>query len=480
MAGILFIDAEQPFSDKTAGALRERGFEVTHADGAKDVVEQAAKDRPDLIVLCVELPKVSGYSICNRLKKDAALKAIPLIITSKEATPDTFAQHKKLKTRAEEYLIKPFSEQELLEKIGALGIAPANGVAEAEAAPPPAEDAFGDIEALDAGADVSVDLSISGVDAGSEQVDELLEGLDGLDGAPAGGATAAPVPSVGDGIEGLDGLEESADLDFEKPRAAGASSPSSAASQDPALDVLAEAEVSVRTVRPASMLSRPPSAPVTSTSSADLAALQAMRRDNSDLKTKVAELEARLRNAEEAARAAASASMPPTGAASTAREVLNLKQQLRAKDDEILQKEQSLVDTQEQLERLQFDINERTAALGEKDVEISSLKARVESLTTERDDLEIQVRDRLQLVESERDQLQADLESLRLETDTRIQQLDSQLQSVTRARDDLNGRVRSLEQENKAAQEQLRDEERLRQKGQEAAKALVKLLAREG
>ncbi len=78
------------------------------ADG-KEGLDKASADRPDAIILCVELPKMSGYSICNKLKKDDQLKSIPLIITSREATHETFEQHKKLKTRAEAYLIKPFA-----------------------------------------------------------------------------------------------------------------------------------------------------------------------------------------------------------------------------------------------------------------------------------------------------------------------------------------------------------------------------------
>ena len=120
MSGILVIDAEQPFADQTTGALRARGFSVTLMDDGKEGLDVAAADRPDLIVLCVELPKMSGYSICNKLKKDNDLKGIPLIITSKEATAQTFAQHQKLMTRAEGYLIKPFSEAELVETIEAL------------------------------------------------------------------------------------------------------------------------------------------------------------------------------------------------------------------------------------------------------------------------------------------------------------------------------------------------------------------------
>jgi hypothetical protein len=58
--------------------------------------------------------------LCTRLKKDEALKGIPVILTSANATADSFEKHKKLKTRAEEYLIKPFEPRVMLEKASAL------------------------------------------------------------------------------------------------------------------------------------------------------------------------------------------------------------------------------------------------------------------------------------------------------------------------------------------------------------------------
>src|SRR5437660_3960326 len=80
----------------------------------------AKQENPDLIVVCVEAQPTNGYMLCTRLKKDDQLKDIPVILTSANATPDSFEKHKKLKTRAEEYLIKPFAPSVMLEKASAL------------------------------------------------------------------------------------------------------------------------------------------------------------------------------------------------------------------------------------------------------------------------------------------------------------------------------------------------------------------------
>ncbi len=117
---ILLIESDAHFAREMSSALEQKGFETrTTADG-KEGLDLARDERPDAIVLCVELPKMSGYSICNKLKKDEALRSIPLVIISAEATQETFEQHKKLKTRAEDYLIKPFAPAELVNRIAAL------------------------------------------------------------------------------------------------------------------------------------------------------------------------------------------------------------------------------------------------------------------------------------------------------------------------------------------------------------------------
>ncbi len=124
---ILLIESDTAFAGEMASALEEKGFEARVSDDGKEGLDLARDLRPSAIVLCVELPKMSGYSICNKLKKDDDLRSIPLVIISAEATPETFEQHKKLKTRAEDYLIKPFPPSELVDRIGALVGAPRLG-----------------------------------------------------------------------------------------------------------------------------------------------------------------------------------------------------------------------------------------------------------------------------------------------------------------------------------------------------------------
>jgi CheY-like chemotaxis protein len=117
---ILLIDSDEAFAQGLSNAFSAHGFTATMATNSEQGMTLAKSESPDLIVVCVEAQPTNGYMLCTRLKKDEQLKGIPVILTSANATPDSFEKHKKLKTRAEEYLIKPFEPSVMLEKASAL------------------------------------------------------------------------------------------------------------------------------------------------------------------------------------------------------------------------------------------------------------------------------------------------------------------------------------------------------------------------
>jgi DNA-binding response OmpR family regulator/outer membrane murein-binding lipoprotein Lpp len=117
---ILLIDSDEAFAQGLSAAMNARGFAATMATNSEQGMTLARQESPDLIVVCVEAQPTNGYMLCTRLKKDEQLKGIPVILTSANATADSFEKHKKLKTRAEEYLIKPFEPQVMLERASAL------------------------------------------------------------------------------------------------------------------------------------------------------------------------------------------------------------------------------------------------------------------------------------------------------------------------------------------------------------------------
>ncbi len=118
MSNVLIIDSEPSVAQALKDALSARGVDSHITADGTDGLEYVRSNKPDLIILCVELTRGSGYSVCNKLKKDAGMAAIPLILTSSQATEETFEQHKKLRTRAEAYVKKPFSLDAMMGTVG--------------------------------------------------------------------------------------------------------------------------------------------------------------------------------------------------------------------------------------------------------------------------------------------------------------------------------------------------------------------------
>lgn len=117
---ILAFEADPLYANLLSEALGTHGYQVDIVSEGVEGLDKAGAAPPDLIYLCVELPRISGFSICNKIKKNGALKDIPLIITSSEATDETFEKHKRLKGHGDEYLHKPFSGEEIAAVVDAL------------------------------------------------------------------------------------------------------------------------------------------------------------------------------------------------------------------------------------------------------------------------------------------------------------------------------------------------------------------------
>jgi CheY-like chemotaxis protein len=114
---VLVFESDAAFAGELRNELGKLGCSTCVVDDGTVGLQQASAERPDLILLSIELPRMNGFSVCNKLKKDAALKNVPLIIMSSESSDETFEQHRKLRTRAEDYVHKPIAFGELLQHI---------------------------------------------------------------------------------------------------------------------------------------------------------------------------------------------------------------------------------------------------------------------------------------------------------------------------------------------------------------------------
>lgn len=114
---VLVFESDAAFAQELEAGLAAYDCQTTVVDDANAGLAAAANEKPDLILLSIELPRMNGFSVCNKLKRDAALKDVPLIIMSSDSTEETFEQHRRLRTRAEDYVHKPITVGDLVTHI---------------------------------------------------------------------------------------------------------------------------------------------------------------------------------------------------------------------------------------------------------------------------------------------------------------------------------------------------------------------------
>ncbi len=115
---ILVVDDEPDITALVAYHLAKAGYRVTTASNGRDALEAAREERPDLIVLDLMLPDLSGYDVLSELRRREETKDIGVILlTARKEEPDRI---KGLSLGADDYLPKPFSPQELVLRVGAV------------------------------------------------------------------------------------------------------------------------------------------------------------------------------------------------------------------------------------------------------------------------------------------------------------------------------------------------------------------------
>jgi DNA-binding response OmpR family regulator len=112
---ILVVDDEVDLVKTIQFSLETEGYKVFVSFNGEDALNQARKEKPDLILLDIMLPKLDGYKVCRLLKFDEKYKHIPiLMLTAKTQEKDKILG---METGADEYITKPFDIDELIEKV---------------------------------------------------------------------------------------------------------------------------------------------------------------------------------------------------------------------------------------------------------------------------------------------------------------------------------------------------------------------------
>jgi len=112
---ILVVDDEVDLVETVRFPLEMEGFDVLVSYNGEDALNQARKEKPDLIILDLMLPKLDGYKVCRLLKFDEKYKHIPiLMLTAKTQEKDKILGKE---TGADEYITKPFEMDYLMGKV---------------------------------------------------------------------------------------------------------------------------------------------------------------------------------------------------------------------------------------------------------------------------------------------------------------------------------------------------------------------------
>jgi two-component system OmpR family response regulator len=116
---VLAVDDERLITELLAIGLSANGFDVVQAATGREALGAIVRDRPDLVVLDVMLPDLDGFEVARRVRQvEGAGARVPIIfLTAKDATSDKI---EGLRLGVDDYVTKPFSVEELVERVKAV------------------------------------------------------------------------------------------------------------------------------------------------------------------------------------------------------------------------------------------------------------------------------------------------------------------------------------------------------------------------
>ena len=115
MTKILIAEDERDIRDLVAFSLQFGGFQVVQAANGAEAVECAQAELPDLILMDVRMPRMTGYEACKMLKTLPAVRDIPVVFLSAKGQESEIQTG--LEAGAEEYILKPFAPDELARQV---------------------------------------------------------------------------------------------------------------------------------------------------------------------------------------------------------------------------------------------------------------------------------------------------------------------------------------------------------------------------
>ena len=115
MPKILIAEDEQDILELIVFTLQFGGYEVIPTSNGEDALEMTRVEQPDLVLLDVRMPLMSGYQVCSNIKSDRGTQHIPVVFLSAKG------QEAEIKTGFEtgaiDYILKPFAPDHLLKRL---------------------------------------------------------------------------------------------------------------------------------------------------------------------------------------------------------------------------------------------------------------------------------------------------------------------------------------------------------------------------
>ena len=118
MTKIIIAEDERDIRELIFFTLEYEGYDVIVTANGEDALEMVYKERPDLVLLDVRMPRMDGYEVCRRIINDVTIQHIPVAFISAKGQQSEIDEG--IRAGALDYLIKPFSRDQLLGMVARL------------------------------------------------------------------------------------------------------------------------------------------------------------------------------------------------------------------------------------------------------------------------------------------------------------------------------------------------------------------------
>lgn len=112
MNTVMVVEDSVTQREMICSLLKQNGLKVSIATDGVEALEEVQKNRPDLMVLDIVMPRMNGYELCRRLKSDPKTRNIAIVMCSSKG--EEFDRYWGMKQGADAYIAKPFQPEELV------------------------------------------------------------------------------------------------------------------------------------------------------------------------------------------------------------------------------------------------------------------------------------------------------------------------------------------------------------------------------